>query len=75
MANFTLMDALVTLAASALGFAIYRTNRKHSPYPLPPGPPKRLLIGNLLDLPTSFEWLTYTKWAKQYGETPLSYLR
>ncbi|KAJ6588504.1 cytochrome P450 [Mycena capillaripes] len=35
--------------------------------PLPPGPPRRFLAGNLHQLPTSQPWLTYSEWAKEYG--------
>lgn len=40
---------------------------------VPPGPPGRLLIGNLLDLPTTKEWLTFNQWAKDYGELVYNY--
>jgi hypothetical protein len=36
--------------------------------PMPPGPRGFLLIGNLLDMPKSKEWLTYTEWGKKWGE-------
>lgn len=35
---------------------------------LPPGPPGRFLVGNLFDLPTTKEWLTFNNWAKEYGD-------
>ncbi|KIJ36849.1 hypothetical protein M422DRAFT_178873, partial [Sphaerobolus stellatus SS14] len=49
---------------------------------LPPGPSPKPIIGNALDMPKYFEWETYAKYAKQYGEifyldvfgTPLVFL-
>ncbi|TFY59478.1 hypothetical protein EVG20_g7775 [Dentipellis fragilis] len=35
--------------------------------PLPPGPKGFPLIGNVLDMPTSHEWVTFTRWAKEFG--------
>ncbi|KAF9058200.1 cytochrome P450 [Panaeolus papilionaceus] len=34
---------------------------------LPPGPPRRPITKNLHQLPRTYPWLTYSKWAKQYG--------
>ncbi|KAJ7923381.1 cytochrome P450 [Mycena leptocephala] len=34
---------------------------------LPPGPPKVPLIGNVLSIPTSHQWITFSRWAKDYG--------
>ncbi|KAK7018237.1 cytochrome P450 [Favolaschia claudopus] len=34
--------------------------------PLPPGPPTLPLVGNLFDVPSSFQWKTYAQWAKDY---------
>ncbi|KAF8904507.1 cytochrome P450 [Mucidula mucida] len=36
--------------------------------PYPPGPKAYPLIGNLLDLPSSFQWLTFQKWAQTHGD-------
>ncbi|KAJ6514127.1 cytochrome P450 [Mycena vulgaris] len=35
--------------------------------PLPPGPRKLLLVGNLFSMPLHSEWETYRKWSKKYG--------
>ncbi|KAJ7833295.1 cytochrome P450 [Mycena leptocephala] len=34
--------------------------------PLPPGPPKLPLVGNLFDVPSTFQWKSYALWSKQY---------
>ncbi|KAI5889621.1 cytochrome P450 [Schizophyllum commune H4-8] len=53
--------ALIALLSAA---ALYLSHRQRSP--LPPGPKKLPLVGNLLDLPSSYEWEQYAKWAKVY---------
>ena len=41
--------------------------------PLPPGPKPSCIpfIGNLFDIPSSFPWLTYDKWYKEFCELSL----
>ncbi|KAF6751633.1 cytochrome P450 [Ephemerocybe angulata] len=36
--------------------------------PLPPGPKRLPLLGNLLDMPTGQEWLTFADWGKKWGD-------
>ena len=38
------------------------------PQPLPPGPKGLPILGNLFQLPKSFEWVTYHRWCKELGE-------
>ncbi|KAJ7448970.1 cytochrome P450 [Mycena latifolia] len=40
--------------------------RNRSQLPLPPGPPKLPLIGNLLDVPANLQWEKYAEWSKEY---------
>ncbi|KAI0035650.1 hypothetical protein K488DRAFT_18409, partial [Vararia minispora EC-137] len=50
---------------------LVRTWRKS--WNLPPGPRPIPFFGNILQLPREMQWLTYYKWARQYG--PIVYLR
>jgi hypothetical protein len=48
-------DKLVILLSFGLIFYVYSKTHKRSSLPLPPGPKKLPLLGNLLDFPTSHE--------------------
>ncbi|TFK23029.1 cytochrome P450 [Coprinopsis marcescibilis] len=50
----------------AVLYTFTRLSRRRSELPLPPGPPKRFLLGNLLDIPKEFPYVTYTNWGKEY---------
>lgn len=39
------------------------------PYPLPPGPPGLPWVGNVIGIDAGAPWLTYSKWAKTYGQS------
>ncbi|KAJ7016901.1 hypothetical protein C8F04DRAFT_490857 [Mycena alexandri] len=41
--------------------------------PLPPGPPKLPLVGNLFNFPSKFQWKQYAKWSKEYSAWSLCY--
>ncbi|KAF7977288.1 hypothetical protein HWV62_4251 [Athelia sp. TMB] len=40
---------------------------------VPPGPHGLPLIGNLLDMPTTEEWIQYKQWSREYSECPTEY--
>ncbi|KAJ8096416.1 hypothetical protein PM082_011579 [Marasmius tenuissimus] len=56
---------LILLAIGTYTFLRLFSSKKQ--HPLPPSPPGLPVLRNLLDIPTSFEWETYGKWADQYG--------
>ena len=60
-------DKLVILFAVAWAALIYFKRISSRLLPLPPGPKRLPLIGNLLNAPRSFEWETYTRWGKEFG--------
>ena len=60
-------DYLAILATLVLTALFHVKIRKRSTLSLPPGPKKLPLLGNLFDLPTSHEWLTYAKLCKEYS--------
>lgn len=67
--------AVLFIAAILLLYKYSRNQRAANPkcLPYPPGPPPLPLIGNLLDMPTEYDWLAYSEWAKSYGMFSLYY--
>lgn len=61
-------DTLIVSIVCLTTFYLFRwRGRRHGSLPLPPGPKGLPIIGNLWDMPPEHEWLTYSKWCKDYG--------
>ena len=45
---------------------ILYTWRKKSGRTLPPGPKGLPVLGNVMDIPQSHEWITYETWGKEF---------
>lgn len=65
LSPYLIVDVLA--AAFALWFLRKIFDRSRDRH-LPPGPRGLPIIGNLLDLPKSQEWVTYSLWTDKWGE-------
>ncbi|KAG8956747.1 hypothetical protein FRC04_000225 [Tulasnella sp. 424] len=54
------------LIGSAIALKIIRTGRREKF--LPPGPPTKPLLGNILEFPIHVAHFKYTEWARRYGD-------
>lgn len=60
----TQMD--IVLALIAVAIIVHMSQRPRRP-PKPPGPTGYPIIENLLDLPSSHEYRTFSQWGEVYG--------
>ncbi|KAF9072873.1 cytochrome P450 [Rhodocollybia butyracea] len=64
--SLSVFNALFAAAGFTLLVVLLR-KRTHR-LPLPPGPQGYPLIGNALDIPAKYPWLTYFEWSKTFGD-------
>ena len=60
------VTSLVVISAFALAcWVLLRQKRRQ--YRYPPGPSRKPIIGNALDVPAQKPWITYMKWSKEFN--------
>lgn len=60
----TTLDMLLAALGLFILKSLLRLRRRAPP---PPGPRGLPLIGNILDMPTEQEWLTFAQWGDKWG--------
>ncbi|KAI6017138.1 cytochrome P450 [Pisolithus marmoratus] len=64
----TSISWLYLCLVSAAIYLIKQIVSKKNPAPFPPGPKRLPFIGNLLDMPSVKQWLTFSDWADKFGD-------
>lgn len=59
--------ASISIVVAICAVLLY-VRRERNSLPLPPGPMRLPLLGSVLLMPTSHEYLTYAKWKGRWGE-------
>ena len=67
LVSLTLTLDILVIVSSLAAFWAIRDYQRRRGLPYPPGPRPLPLIGNLLDIPKEFSWLTYTELSKKHG--------
>lgn len=62
----SLIIRVAPIALMVIALVTYISTRKK--LPLPPGPERWPLLGNISNMPREREWLQFTKWRKTYGK-------
>ncbi|KAI0264159.1 cytochrome P450 [Gloeopeniophorella convolvens] len=68
MPSFALVFDFFALLLCLVVVQAIRDRRRRQGLPYPPGPSPLPLIGNMLDIPKKFSWLTYAEMGKKYGD-------
>ncbi|KAG1726072.1 cytochrome P450 [Suillus paluster] len=68
MISVLLVTAIPLVVACAFLWPLRARLKRSCDHPLPPGPPRRLLVGNLLEIPRFRAWHKFLQWKDQYGD-------
>ncbi|KAF8189525.1 cytochrome P450 [Mycena galopus ATCC 62051] len=64
-----MISSTTSVVCVGLGLVLYSlySRRNQSNLPLPPGPKKSFLVGNVFDIPPTHPWETYMAWSREYN--------
>ncbi|KAK0439110.1 cytochrome P450 [Armillaria borealis] len=68
MSSFIPLPAIIIAFVGLIPSAWFLFYQPRRNAPFPPGPRGLPLAGNLLDIPSQKEWLTFAKWGEIYGD-------
>ena len=67
MVSRIILLLLLPIPLTFVGVLVLKLYGRRKRTRLPPGPPSKVLIGNMFDFPTKQPWVTYTVWKERYG--------
>ncbi|KAI0259756.1 cytochrome P450 [Gloeopeniophorella convolvens] len=67
MGTFTQLDVLFVSVLLVMSVSLLSGILRKRRLPYPPGPKRLPIIGNLLDMPSREEWVTYKEWSEKFG--------
>jgi hypothetical protein len=70
MSSYTAIVILLLSLALIVAFVHFASF--NNTLDLPPGPRKRIIIGNLLDMPSRYTWKKFREWDLTFGREILS---
>ena len=69
------LTLLAVLSAVPILYGLFGAGKRRDELPYPPGPTRRFLLGNFLDIPPFKPWLSYVKMGKQYNSKRGAFVR
>ena len=69
------LTLLAILSAVPILYGLFGAGKRRNELPCPPGPTRRFLLGNFLDIPPFKPWLSYVKMGKQYNSKRGAFVR